>query len=114
MMAHCRKVRFISADSASHASRSSPSMSSSKSCASDNCPVRMARGGIAEAPHRQRIFVGDEAERTQPRPLEPAGQEHAEGLVSEPAFEGIADEVALVGARKGLDQEFTGLRHQRT
>ena len=31
----------------------------------------------------------------------------------EPAFERIADEIVLVGARKGLDQQVAGLRNQR-
>ena len=105
MMAHCGSVRFISADFGSQASRSSPSMSSSNSSASDSLPGADGAGEIAEAPDGQRIVGGDEAERAEPRPLEPAGEQHAERLVGEPALEGIADEVALGAARKGLDQQ---------
>ena len=106
MIAQLRKVRFISADSASQASRSSPSMSSSNSAASDSSPRAMRWRDVAEAPDRKRIFVGDEAERPQPRALEPPRQQHAERLMREPAFERIADEIILVGARKGFDQKF--------
>ena len=91
MMAQVRKVRFISADSASQASRSSPSMSSSNSAASDNSPRSMRQRDVAEAPDRERIFVGDEAERPQARALQPPRQQHAERLVREPALERIAD-----------------------
>ena len=69
---------------------------------------------IAQAPDRQRIFVGDETERPQPGALQPARQQHAERLVREPPFERIADEVILVGAREGLDQKVAPARHQRT
>ena len=41
----------------------------------------------------------------QPRALEPPRQQHAERLVREPALERIADEIILVGAREGLDQQ---------
>ena len=110
MMAQLRKVRFISADSASHASRSSPSMSSSNSAASDSSPRRMRSADVAEPPDRERIFVGDEAERPQPRALQPPRQQHAERLVREPALERIADEIMLVAARKGLDQQVARAR----
>ena len=113
MIAQLRKVRFISADSASQASRSSPSMSSSNSCASESSPRSMRERDIAQAPHRERVFVGDEAERAHPRALEPARQQHAERLVREAALERIADEIILGGARKRLDQQFAGLRQQR-
>ena len=95
MIAQLRNVRFISADSASQASRSSPSMSSSNSSASESSPRAMRSATSPSAPDRQRIFVGDEAERPQPRALQPARQQHAERLVREPAFERIADEIVL-------------------
>jgi hypothetical protein len=44
-------------------------------------------GRIAQSPDRKRMFVGDETERTQTRTFEPPGQQHAERLVGEPAFE---------------------------
>ena len=67
--------------------------------------ARDAQRQIAEAPHGQRIFVGDEAERPHARALEPARQQHAERLVREPPFERIADEIIFGGAREGLDQQ---------
>src|SRR5207245_2394746 len=103
-IAQLRKVRFISADSASQASRSSPSMSSSNSIDSESSPRSMLFATVAEPPQRERVFIGGEALLTQPGPLEPAREQHAEGLVGEPPFERIADEIVLTGARKGLDQ----------
>ena len=66
---------------------------------------------VAEAPHRQRIFIGDEAERPHPRALHAPCQQHAERLVRQPPLEGIADEVMLVAAGKGFDQQFPHRRH---
>ena len=68
---------------------------------------------VAEAPHRQRIFIGDKSKRTRPPALQPPRQKHAERLVREAAFERIANEIELVGARKGLDDQFAHARHMR-
>ena len=83
-------------------------MSWSNSCVQRELAARDVLRDVAQAPDRQRIFVGDEAERAQPRALEPAREQHAERLVREPAFERIADEIVLVAARKRLDQELAG------
>ncbi len=70
----CRNVRFISADSASHASRSSPSMSGDRTAHRDRArPLPDHRRHVAERPHRQRIFIGDEAERLRARRAPAAG-----------------------------------------
>ena len=46
---------------------------------------------IAQAPHCQRIFIGDEAERLHAGALKSPRQQHAERLVRETALERIAD-----------------------
>ena len=69
----------------------------------------MRKRDIAKAPNRQRIFIGDETERPQTCPFQPARKQHAERLVREPALERIADEVIFGGAREGLDQQVAGL-----
>ena len=107
-----RKVRFISADSASHASRSSPSMSAANKCGEIELAVPDHERHVAEAPHGKRIFIGDEAERPHPRPLHPPRQQHAERLVRQPSLEGIADEVMLAAAGKGFDQQLAHRRHK--
>ena len=76
--------------------------------------ARDAQRHVAEAPDRQRVFIGDKAERPQPRSFEPPRQQHAERLMRQPAFERIADEIVLVGARKRFDQELAGAGHLRT
>ena len=100
MTAQARKVRFIRFESASHASRSSPSMSSTNSSSRSSRPARDQRRDVAEAPHRQRVVVGDEAERAGADAVEPARQQHAERLVGEPALERIGDEDSA-GRRAG-------------
>ncbi len=88
-----RKVRFSRADSASQASRSSPSMSSSNSSAEHRLARRDQSPMSPSAQTAMRIVGGDEAERLEPRALQPAGQQHAERLVRQPALEGIGDHV---------------------
>ena len=83
-------------------------MSSSNSSARSSRPLRRARPRVAAAPDRQRVVVGDEAERLRARAVEAARQQHAERLVREPAFERIGDEIVALAARKGLDQHLVG------
>ncbi len=45
--------------------------------------------------------------------LEPTRQQHAEALMGEPSLEGITDEIMPLPARKGLDQDLVGARHDR-
>ena len=59
---------------------------------------------------RQRIVVGDEAERLRAGALQPARQQHAERLVREPALERIGDQEVPVAAREGLDQQLVARR----
>ena len=66
---------------------------------------------VAESPDRQRIFIGDKAERPHPGALHAPRQQHAERLVRQPSLEGIADEVMLVAARKGFHQQLAHRRH---
>src|SRR6478752_2900988 len=68
---------------------------------------------IGEPPHAERIFIGDETERLGMGALEPARQQHAEALMGEPSLEWIADEIMPLPARKGLDQDLVGARHDR-
>ena len=42
------------------------------------------------------------------RALEPAREQHAEALMGEPSLERIADEIVLLPAREGLDQDLVG------
>src|SRR4029079_14642851 len=64
-------------------------------------------------PHRQRVFVRYEPQRTKARTLEPAREQHTERLVRKPPFERIAEKVMPVAAREGLDQQLTRPRHER-
>ena len=52
----------------------------------------------------ERIFAGDETHGLGADALEPPRQQHAERLVRQPAFEGIADEIMAAAAWEGLDQ----------
>src|SRR6516165_327629 len=114
MIAQLRKVRFINADPASQASRSSPSISSSNKAASESSPLDI-RAAISPSPQTaSAYFIGDEAERPQSRAFETAREQHAQRLMREPALERIADQVILVGARKGFDQELAPARQLRT
>ena len=56
-------------------------------------------------PDRQRIFIGDKAQRLHAQPLQPPRQQHAQGLMRQPALERIADQIMPAAARKGLDQQ---------
>ena len=71
------------------------------------------RREIAEAPDGDGVVRGDEAERAGAGALEPAGQQHAERLVREPALEGVADHEVLRAARKGFDEEAVARRQDR-
>src|SRR5262245_4560748 len=110
MMVQTLKERFIRLDSASQASKSSPSMSSSKSRERLRRPSRTE---VAESPDGERVFVGDKAERRRSRPFEPPRQEHAEALMREPALERLADEIVAAPARKRLDQDLFGSGNER-
>ena len=68
---------------------------------------------IAEPPHRQRIFVGDEAERPRPRALQPARQQHPERLMCKAALERVADEIEFVGAGERFHHQLAHARHMR-
>jgi hypothetical protein len=46
---------------------------------------------VVEPPDGERIFIGDETERGGARPLEPAGEQHAEALMGKAPLERIAD-----------------------
>ena len=108
-------MRFISATSASQASRSSPSMSSSNSCASDRFAALDSAARRRPAPQTASAYslATKPSGRSRARSSRRVEQ-HAERLVREPALERIADQVILVGARKGLDQQIAGARQQRT
>ena len=71
------------------------------------------RRQIAEPPHRQRVFVGDEAERPGARALQPPRQQHAQRLMRQPALERIAHQIMLAGARKALDHQLAHAGHLR-
>src|SRR5262249_15025998 len=53
------------------------------------------------------------AEWAKPRSLEPARQQHPKGLMCKASFERIANEIALVLAREGLDQQLPRQRYER-
>ena len=93
MMAHTLKERFIRLNSASQASRSSPSMSSSNNRARSIRPALHHRSHVVEPPDGERIFVGDETERRGACPFEPPREQHAETLMRETPLEGVADEI---------------------
>ncbi len=99
MIAQVRKVRFISADSASHASRSFAQHVRIEQRVKIELAVTDHRGDIAEPPDRQRIFIGDKPQRPGAGALKPPRQQHAERLVRQPALKGIADEIMLWLAR---------------
>ena len=105
MIAQLRNVRFISADSCSHASRSSPSMSCANRSSSENAAARHRRADVAERPHGDRIIVGDKAQRLQARALHAARQQHAERLMREAPFERIGDREKPAASRECLDEE---------
>ncbi len=75
--------------------------------------ARDVRRDVADAPDRERVFVGDEPHRLHARALEPPRQQHAERLMRQAAFERIADEIIFAAAWKSLDQEFAGAGHLR-
>ena len=84
-------------------------MSSSNRRPRSSRPALHERGDVADAPHGQRIVVGDEADRRGALAMQPARQQHAERLVREPALEGIDDQEMPVAAREGLDQHLAGI-----
>jgi|TARA_B100000959_G_scaffold194557_1_gene203458 ribose 1,5-bisphosphokinase PhnN len=63
---------------------------------------------LVQAPYRQGIFRGDEAERAVSRPFHAPGQQHAQGLVRQAAFEGIANQIMLAAAWEALHQQAFG------
>jgi hypothetical protein len=69
---------------------------------------------IAKTPDGQRIFVGYESQRSQPRTLEPAREQHAQGLMRKSSFERIAHEIMSVRARESLDEQLPRLWQQGT
>ena len=66
-----------------------------------------------QAPGRQDVVGRDKPERPQSGTLHAPGQQHAERLVRVAPFEAIGDQELLFAARKGLDQEAVGRRHDR-
>ena len=80
-------------------------MSSSNSAGKRQLAALDTQPDVAEAPDRQCVFIGDEAERLEPRALQPTRQQHAQRHMRQPAFERIADQVVLAGARKGFDEK---------
>ena len=91
-----RKERRSMVNSSIHASRSSPSMSSSNSWSS------CALVGGREAPEAEHVVGGDEAQRLQAHALHAPGQQHAERLVRVTALEAIGDDELLAAAREVL------------
>ena len=73
----------------------------------------MSADDVADRPQRHAVVVGDEAERSGADAVEPARQQHAEGLVRQPPLERIGDEVVAVAAREGLDQHLVATGNDR-
>ena len=59
---------------------------------------------VATAPDRQRIVIGDKTKRFQSCAVQAAGQQHAQRLVRQSAFEWIDHDVVSALARKCFDQ----------
>ena len=55
-------------------------------------------------------IIGGEANRREPGAVEPAGEQHTEGLMRKPSGKGIECEIMPPGARKNFDQQAAGAR----
>ena len=68
---------------------------------------------LVQAPYRQGIFRRDKAEGAIARPFHAPGQQHAQGLVGQSAFKGIADQIMLAAAGEALHQQAVRARQDR-
>ena len=75
--------------------------------------IARLRADIAAEPDRQRIVIGDKAERFQVGPLHAAGQKHAQRLVREAALKRIGDEIIFAAAWKCLHKQVARRRQAR-